>query len=207
KTNVDEIIDAIVIYRQQFVSNNPFDNFDAPRIVFFNKKKPLGQAIDNEETSSAYDTGYVSESLPTPEISENEQVMYQSDEDSESDDNNIPTDSEDIHEPLYEMQRDTVENIRNIDDIDYSQKQYHISQDSSELSSEHEGSDSDESQAQDGGAMIQDEQMYVDGESPFSPLHIGSPSSQHGEETPESQSTQTNTTGFSVMGAIYNWFR
>ncbi|CAG8798769.1 10590_t:CDS:1, partial [Racocetra fulgida] len=112
------------------------------------------QGIDNEETSSAYDTGYVSESLPTPEISGNEQVMYQSDEeDSESD----------------------------------------------ELSSdEHESSDSDESQ---NGGVIQDEQMYVDGESSFSPLHIGSPSSQ-GEETPELQSTQTNnesSTGFSVM--------
>ncbi|CAG8766626.1 7580_t:CDS:2 [Gigaspora margarita] len=209
KTNVDEIIDAIVIYRQEFVSNNPFDNFEAPRIIFYNKKKPLGQAIDNEETSSAYDTGYVSESLPTPEISGNEQAMYQSDEDSESDNNNnMPTDLEDIRDPLYEMQRDTVEDMRNIDDIDYSQKQYHISQDSSELSSEHESSDSDE--YQDGDAMIQDEQMYVDGESPFSPLHVGSPSPQQGEETPESQSTQTNnesSTGFSVMGAIYNWFR
>ncbi|CAG8532968.1 4647_t:CDS:2 [Racocetra persica] len=161
KTDVDEIIDAMVIYRQEFVSNHPFDNFEAPRIVFFNKKKPLGQGIDNEETSSAYDTGYVSESLPTPEISGNEQVMYQSDEeDSESD----------------EL-----------------------------ISDEHESIDSDESQ---NGGTIQDEQMYVDGESSFSPLHIGSPSSQ-GEETPESQSTQTNnesSTGFSVMGAIYNWF-
>ncbi|CAG8569365.1 6904_t:CDS:2, partial [Cetraspora pellucida] len=77
----------------EFVSNHPFDNFEAPCIVFFNNKKQLGQGIDNEETSSAYDIG-----------------------------------SEEILEPLYEMQQDTVEDLRHID-VDYFQDQYHISQD------------------------------------------------------------------------------
>ncbi|CAG8703698.1 1404_t:CDS:1, partial [Scutellospora calospora] len=50
----------------------------------------------------------------------------------------------------------------------------------------------DSEESQDGGAIIQDEQMYIGDESPFSPLHVGSPS-QQGEETPElSQGTQTN---------------
>ncbi|CAG8758559.1 9350_t:CDS:2, partial [Cetraspora pellucida] len=74
------------------------------------------QGIDNEKTSSAYDI----------------------DEDLENDNNNIQTGSEEILEPLYEMQQDTVEDLRHIN--------------------RHESSNSDESQ--DGGT-IQNKQMYV----------------------------------------------
>ncbi|CAG8497802.1 19579_t:CDS:2 [Cetraspora pellucida] len=88
KTNVNKIIDAI---------------------------KQLGQGIDNEETSSAYDI----------------------DEDLENDNNNIQTGSEEILEPLYEMQQDTVEDLKHIN-VDYFQDQYHISQDSFLMSTKDE---------------------------------------------------------------------
>ncbi|CAG8803744.1 14_t:CDS:2, partial [Cetraspora pellucida] len=79
--------------------------------------KQLGQEIDNEETLSAYNIN----------------------KDLENDNNNIQTGSEEILKSLYEMQQDTVEDLRHID-IDYFQDQYHILQD--------EGT-------------IQDKQMYV----------------------------------------------
>ncbi|CAG8814181.1 15690_t:CDS:2, partial [Cetraspora pellucida] len=78
--------------------------------------KQLGQEIDNEEMLSAYDI----------------------DKDLENDNNNIQTGSEEILEPLYGMQQDTVEDLRLID--------------------RHKSSNSNKSQ--DGGT-IQDEQMYV----------------------------------------------